>query len=238
MKSDKIVHNIHNFALCKGARMTDELKDIVYSDLYRFTGNNRRNDKVFLTFVQEWLSSPEFRFLNSFRRTQYYYLQMRNSPKGFYHFRCTLAYKYYNIGLNSKTRKYHFQIPYETRIGKGLYIAHFGRIIIHPKAVIGHNVNISTGVVVGTQFRGPKKGSPDIGNYVWIGANAIIVGNIRIGNNVLIAPGAYVNFDVPDNSIVIGNPGLIRRSSGATLGYINNTILFDEYNVRSGEPTR
>ena len=65
------------------------------------------------------------------------------------------------------------------------------------------------------------------------GANAIIVGNINIGNNVLIAPGAYVNFDVPDGSIVIGNPGLIRRSQGATLNYINNTILFDEYNVRS-----
>ena len=44
----------------------------------------------------------------------------------------------------------------------------------------------------------------------------VIVGNITIGNNVLIAPGAYVNFDVPDGSIVIGNPGLIRRAPGAT----------------------
>ena len=78
-----------------------------------------------------------------------------------------------------------------------------------------------------------SKGSIIIDDDVWIGANAVIVGNIRIGNNVLIAPGAYVNFDVPDGSIVIGNPGLIRRSPGATLNYINNTILFDEYNVRS-----
>lgn len=218
--------------------MTEELKDIVYSDLYRFTGNKRRHNKVFLTFVQEWLSSPEFRYLNSFRRTQYYYFKTVNSPKNFRYLMNVLAYQYFNIGLNSKSRKYHFQIPYETRIGKGFYIAHYGRIIIHPKSVIGHNVNISTGVVVGTQFRGPRKGAPDVGNYVWIGANAVIVGNIRVGNNVLIAPGAYVNFDVPDNSIVIGNPGLIRRSPGATLGYINNTILFDEYNVRSGEPTR
>jgi len=218
--------------------MTEELKDIVYSDLYRFTGNNRRNDKVYLTFVQEWISSPEFRYLNSFRRTQYYYLKIVNSRKSLQYYKNALAFSFYNAGLNRKSRKYHFQIPFETRIGKGLYIAHYGRIIIHPKTVIGHNVNISTGVVIGTQFRGPKKGSPDIGNYVWIGANAIIVGSIRIGNNVLIAPGAYVNFDVPDNSIVIGNPGLIRRSSGATLGYINNTILFDEYNVKSGEPTR
>ena len=221
-----------------GVGMTDELKDIVYSDLYRFTGNKRRASRVYLTFIEEWMSSPEFRFLNSLRRTQYYHQRMTNSRRIFRRFRFWLAFRFHNLGLNNKTRKYHFQIPYETKIGKGLYIAHFGRIIIHPKSVIGHNVNISTGVVIGTQFRGPKKGAPNIGNYVWIGANAIIIGNVRIGNNVLIAPGAYVNFDVPDNSIVIGNPGLIRRSPGATLGYINNTILFDEYNVKSGEPIR
>jgi serine acetyltransferase len=149
-----------------------------------------------------------------------------------------LAFRFHNANLDRKSRKYHFQIPYETKIGKGFYIAHYGRLIIHPKTIIGHNVNVSTGVVIGTQFRGPRKGAPTIGNYVWIGANALIIGNIRVGNNVLVAPGAYVNFDVPDNSIVIGNPGLIRRSPGATLGYINNTILFDEYNVRSGEPRR
>ena len=45
--------------------------------------------------------------------------------------------------------------------------------------------------------------------------------------------GTKYTFDVPDGSIVIGNPGLIRRSPGATLNYINNTILFDEYNVSS-----
>ena len=218
--------------------MTEELKDIVYSDLYRFTGNQRRHTRVYLTYIQELLSSPEFRFLDSFRRTQYCYQEMLKYEKGINHLKNKLAFRFFNIGLDRQTIKYQFQIPYETKIGKGLYIAHFGRIIIHPKSVIGHNVNISTGVVIGTQFRGARKGSPNIGNYVWIGANAIIVGNIRIGNNVLIAPGAYVNFDVPDNSIVIGNPGLIRRSPGATLGYINNTILFDEYNVRSGETAR
>jgi serine O-acetyltransferase len=218
--------------------MTEELKDIVYSDLYRFTGNKRRLSKVYLTFIQEWFSSPEFKFLNSFRRTQYYYLAKGKGLKGIKNFKNRFLFHFYNISLNHYTTKYQFQIPFETRIGKGLYIAHFGRIIIHPKSVIGHNVNISTGVIIGTQFRGARKGSPNIGNYVWIGANAVIVGNIRVGNNVLIAPGAYINFDVPDNSIVIGNPGLIRRSPGATLGYINNTILFDEYNVRSGEPTQ
>lgn len=218
--------------------MNDELKDIVYSDLYRYTGNNRRHTRVYLTYLQELISSPEFRFLSTFRRTQYHYFKSQEEKKDFKQFWSKLVFRVYNASLDRKSHKYHFQIPYDTRIGKGFYIAHYGRLIIHPRSVIGHNVNCSTGVVIGTQFRGPRKGAPTIGNYVWIGANALIIGNIRVGNNVLIAPGAYVNFDVPDNSIVIGNPGLIRRSPGATLGYINNTILFDEYNVRSGEPTR
>ena len=52
-------------------------------------------------------------------------------------------------------------------------------------------------------------------------ANAVIIGNCKIGNNVLIAPGAFVNFDVPDNSIVIGNPGkIISRDSSPTAKYI------------------
>ncbi len=43
----------------------------------------------------------------------------------------------------------------------------------------------------------------------------------HIGNNVLIAPGAFVNFDVPDNSIVIGNPGqIVARSESPTSKYI------------------
>lgn len=66
---------------------------------------------------------------------------------------------------------------------------------------------------------------PIIGNNVCINANAIVVGGVRIGNNVLIAPGAFVNFDVPDNSIVIGNPGkIISRSSSPTAKYIIYSI--------------
>ena len=52
-------------------------------------------------------------------------------------------------------------------------------------------------------------------------ANSIIIGNVHIGNDVLIAPGAFINFDVPDNSIVIGNPGkIIQRETSPTEKYI------------------
>ena len=57
-----------------------------------------------------------------------------------------------------------------------------------------------------------------------IGANAVIVGNITIGSDVLIAPPAYVNFDVPDHSIVIGNPARIIHRENATEDYVCNRV--------------
>ena len=112
----------------------------------------------------------------------------------------------------------------EVKAGPGLYIGHLGRIIIHPDAVLGKNVNLSTGITIGQANRGKKKGTPVIGDEVWIGTNAVIVGGVKIGNDVLIAPGAYVNFDVPDHSIVMGNPGVIHQSDNATEGYINRKV--------------
>ncbi len=92
---------------------------------------------------------------------------------------------------------------------------------MNPNAVIGRNVNINHGVTIGQTNRGKRQGFPEIGNRVWLGAYSIVVGRIRIGNDVLIGPGAYVNFDVPDHAVVIGNPGRI-VSYGGTQGYLHN----------------
>lgn len=119
--------------------------------------------------------------------------------------------------------KFGFQIG--GKIGKGFYIGHFGTIVVNPETVIGENCNIAHGVTIGVTRRGLKAGVPEIGNEVWIGTGSVIVGKIKIGSNVLIAPCSYVNFDVPDNSIVIGNPAVIKKSDEATLYYINNKYV-------------
>lgn len=49
----------------------------------------------------------------------------------------------------------------------------------------------------------------------------MVCGKIKIGNDVLIAPNAYVNFDVPDHSVVVGNPGKVYHRENATEGYID-----------------
>lgn len=114
----------------------------------------------------------------------------------------------------------HIQIPYQTSIDEGLRIVHFGTIVVNPEAVIGRNFNIAQGVLIGNA-QGKRGGVPVIGDNVCVNANAVIIGGCHIGNNVLIAPGAFVNFDVPDNSIVIGNPGqIIQRETSPTAKYI------------------
>lgn len=111
-----------------------------------------------------------------------------------------------------------------TRIGEGLYIGHPYCITINPAVVIGKNCNIHKGVTIGQENRGVRKGTPVIGDNVWIGVNSTIVGKITIGNDVLIAPNSFVNKDVPDHSVVFGNPCIIRHKEIATEGYINRIV--------------
>lgn len=129
-----------------------------------------------------------------------------------------LLYKFIYCGL---AKKNHIEISTSTIIGGGLYIGHPFCITINPAAVIGNNCNIHKGVTIGQENRGVRQGAPVIGNEVWIGVNSTIVGKINIGNDVLIAPNSYVNCDIPNHSIVFGNPCIIKYKDNATEGYIN-----------------
>lgn len=129
------------------------------------------------------------------------------------------------IILKRYEHKYQLNI-FSKNIGGGLYLPHPYNITINYNVIIGDNCNINNGVTIGCEPRGKRKGTPIIGNKVWIGANAVIVGNIKIGNNVLIAPNTFVNCDIPSNSIVFGNPAIIKEKLNATTDYINN-----EYNT-------
>ena len=106
-------------------------------------------------------------------------------------------------------------------IGIGFRLVHPYNITISPTTVIGSNCTIHKGATIGRESRGVRQGSPTIGDCVWVGINATVVGKITIGNNVLIAPNSFVNFDVPDNSIVIGCPGkILKDRADATDGYL------------------
>ena len=131
---------------------------------------------------------------------------------------------FYSVKLKFMSYKTHIQIPARTSIGEGFYIGHSGRVIIHPEAKLGKNINIGTGVTIGYENRGQRNGAPIIEDNCWIGTNSVIVGNIKIEEDVMIAPLTFVNFDVPAHSIVIGNPAKIIHKENATKDYICNKV--------------
>lgn len=119
---------------------------------------------------------------------------------------------------------WHIEIPYSVSIGKGLYVGHPYGITINAGATIGENCNIHKGLTIGQENRGKRKGVPTIGNCVWIGINSTIVGGVKIGDDVLIAPNTFVNIDIPSHSVVFGNPCIVKYKNNATEGYINNKV--------------
>lgn len=135
----------------------------------------------------------------------------------------TLIYK---VILKHLRKHYHIEIPYSVKLGKGFFMDHAYNITINSKAVLGNNVTMYKGSTIGFD----RSGVPTIGNKVYIGLNSTIVGGINVGNNVLIAPNTFVNFDVPDNSVVLGNPGTIHPKTEATAGYLLNICSDKEEN--------
>lgn len=120
--------------------------------------------------------------------------------------------------------KYGLEIYPQTEIGSGLYLVHAFNITISPDAILGRNVNLHKGVTIGRENRGPRMGAPKVGDCVWIGANATLVGQITIGSDVLVASNSFVNTDVPSHSVVVGSPCRIFRKEDATDGYVNSRV--------------
>ncbi|MFO0701928.1 MAG: serine acetyltransferase [Nitrospira sp.] len=103
--------------------------------------------------------------------------------------------------------KWGIEIPRSAEIDVGFYIGHYGGITISSFARIGKNVSISQQVTIGEAGRGDSRGVPIIGDDVYIAPGAKIFGKICVGNNVKIGANAVVHKDIPDNAIVVLDPG-------------------------------
>ncbi len=90
----------------------------------------------------------------------------------------------------------------QAQIGPGLSIFHFGPTVIHPGSIAGKNLTLLHGVTIGMA----KTGTPRIGDNVFVGAHASVIGGVAIGNNVQIGAGAVVTSDLPDNCVAVGIP--------------------------------
>jgi serine O-acetyltransferase len=114
---------------------------------------------------------------------------------------CFLANKFLEIFMD-------MYLDPQASIGGGLYFGHVGGIHINFQAVIGKNCDITHRVTIGTSAMG-RQGAPIIGDDVYIGTGATLVGKIRIGNGAKIAANTLVIANVPDGATVMGVPGRI-----------------------------
>lgn len=183
-------------------------------DLYRYIGQDCNKLKLRLRY---------YFFTAGYR---YIYLWRKASNSG-----NTLSRLFWTFLCRQCMLSTGIQIPVGTKIGPGLRISHFGQIVINPGAIIGRNFSIAQGCLIGNSAPKTSGGPtvPTIGDRVIMGANSIIIGGVNIGNDVLIAPGAMVNMDIPDNSIAIGNPAkIISRDTSPTDKF--NVYLLPEDN--------
>jgi serine O-acetyltransferase len=93
-----------------------------------------------------------------------------------------------------------------TSIGPGLFISHGQNTVLSAER-IGANLQVHQGVTVGWDYRGPRR--PIIGDDVFIGAGAKVLGAVTVGNGARIGANAVVMCDVPDGATVVGVPGRI-----------------------------
>lgn len=184
-----------------------DLQRLWRMDLYRYHGcDDTRTWARMLLLPWE---TPGFRYTFLLRLCTYLLAHRPLSP----------LYVLTRILLTRLEYKYGITISPTTRIGGGLYIGHFGGIVVHPQVVIGENCNLSQGVTIGQSSRGAHAGYPTIGDRVFFGPNAIVIGSITIGANVAIGAGCVVTRDVPDCAVVVGVPGKVISLDGAA-GYI------------------
>ena len=99
---------------------------------------------------------------------------------------------------------YHCNIDLHASIDDTVRFSHYAfGVTIHPKAVVMANTQIEVNVVIGENKANEV---PIIGKNVRICAGAVIVGNIRVGDNAIIGANAVVTKNVEDGSVVGGVP--------------------------------
>jgi serine O-acetyltransferase len=182
-----------------------ELRYYLQSDLYRIDGRVRLKGFLWHIIFGEgykynfWMRATRFCSERPVLRLTLFPL-------------CRVILRHYRV-------RFGISVPYRAQVGAGFYIGHYGGIFVSYQTIIGKNRNISQGVTIGKGNRGKNKSHPIVGDTVYIGPGAKIIGAVKIGNNVAIGANCVVTQDVPNNAVVVGVPGRVISYAGAA-GYV------------------
>lgn len=99
-------------------------------------------------------------------------------------------------------------------VGRGLYIAHFGGVVIGP-CIIGDNCNLGHDTLIGTGGRGERRGAPKLGDRVNVTCGGRVVGPVHVGDDVMIGLNAVVTKDVPARAVVAAPTSMVISHRGS-----------------------
>lgn len=185
-----------------------EFQSLVKADLYRYDGA-----RGFGAFCRHFFSESGFRYCVLLRACRYF-RQNGCLRWGFYHL---VKFWFHRLSLLLGV----YMDP-STEIGPGLFIGHACGIIVNRRCRIGHNCSISAHVTLGRKSREPREGCPSLGDRVYVGPGAVIIGQIHIGNDAAVGANAVVTKDVPAMAVVAGIPAQVISDRGSE-GYVTWT---------------
>jgi putative colanic acid biosynthesis acetyltransferase WcaB len=105
------------------------------------------------------------------------------------------------------------ELPRKLTVGKGLSLYHGHALVLNQGVIIGNNCTLRNSTTIGHKqlIDGTFSACPRIGNNVDIGANVCIIGDVTIGDNVIIGAGSVVVKNIPANSVAVGNPAILLK---------------------------
>ena len=123
------------------------------------------------------------------------------------------AYRFWELVLGLLTT---ISIDVDAVIEPGFYVGHFVSLRIGPGVRIGKNCSVSQMCTIEGIGRSPEENAPVIGERVYLGSGAKVIGPLQIADGAAICANSLVMEDVPENGVVLGNPGQVisRRGSG------------------------
>jgi serine O-acetyltransferase len=191
-----------------------DVRFLWWSDLYRRIGKVSR-----VAFWKAFMTDALFKYLFWFRLASY---AAQPHVKRWH----PILYVVARWRHRRNTFKCGIQIARGTKIGPGLHLSHFGGIVVNRNVMIGRNCNLAHQVTLGATQRGSRVGTPVIGDNVYIGPGAMIVGSLTIGDGAAIGANAVVSRDVEDHGVAVGIPARVISRDGSA-GYVNDTDYED-----------
>ena len=173
------------------------------SDLRHYIKQDMMQNNVKLGGVKQWIlihANPRLHFIYNLRYYEYYHNKKSGTA-------CKIMELYHYYIHKRLSYKLGFTI-YANNFGPGLFIGHYGTIVVNKNARIGANCTINVDVNIGY-------GKSIIGDNVYIAPGVKIIKSVNIGNNVMLGANAVVSHDVPDDVVVAGIPARIIKPTPA-----------------------